>query len=372
MYERFFGLNERPFDLTPNPRYLVLTESHREVLMNLEYGIASRKGITLLIGEAGSGKTTVIRAAIERQPSRVHAVHLHNPTLTREEFIEMLASHFQLGDRAATSKATMLIELEALLKRRRDAGEITALIVDEAQSLSLELLEEIRLLANIETDDEKLLSVIIAGQPELAARLNETSLRQFKQRIALRCELRALTGPETAAYVAGRIRAAGGVGAMVFTREAVALVHQYSRGIPRTISVICDNALLGGFAAGQHPVGSAIVHDVCRDFDLSPETENPLKARGSLLAKGPLDGPRSALVDPARGGALDSGRGGSAPAPAKNRNRLVTAPQGRDGNAAANQRPAAERVPAVDRGTPARAELAPGRSKRRLFSFLWG
>ena len=128
------------------------------------------------------------------------------------------------------------------------------LIVDEAQSLPLDLLEEIRLLANIETDDEKLLSVIIAGQPELVGRLNDESLRQLKQRIALRCELRPLTLQETAAYIAGRIRAAGGVGARVFTREAVELIHERSRGIPRTISVIADNALLGGFAAGQRPV----------------------------------------------------------------------------------------------------------------------
>ena len=131
------------------------------------------------------------------------------------------------------------------------------LIVDEAQSLPLELLEEIRLLANIETDDQKLLSVIIAGQPELADRLNEQALRQLKQRVALRCELRPLTLHETAGYIAGRIRAAGGVGAQVFTREAVALIHERSHGIPRTISVIADNALLGGFAAGQRPVAQS-------------------------------------------------------------------------------------------------------------------
>src|SRR5262245_3479749 len=172
MYEAFFGLRERPFDLTPNPKFLVLTESHREVLLNLEYGIASRKGITLLIGEAGSGKTTVIRAAMERQPVKVHCVHLHNPTLSKNEFNEMLAGHFGLSMQAARSKAAMLTELEALLLARQAQDEKTVLIVDEAQSLPMELLEEIRLLANIETNDEKLLSVIIAGQPELAHALN--------------------------------------------------------------------------------------------------------------------------------------------------------------------------------------------------------
>jgi general secretion pathway protein A len=271
MYEAFFGLTERPFDLTPSPRFLVLTDSHREALRNLEYGIASRKGITLLIGEAGAGKTTIIRSAIEKQPTKVHCVHLNNPTLSRDEFCAMLATRFGLSDRAVASKTHMLVELETLLRERRAHGETTVLIVDEAQSLSLDLLEEIRLLANIETNDEKLMSVIIAGQPELAARLNERDLRQLKQRVALRCELRPLSRLEAEAYVAGRIRAAGGVGAEVFTREAVALLHQVSRGLPRIINVLADNALLGGFAAGVRPVGSSIVMDVCRDFDLVPQ-----------------------------------------------------------------------------------------------------
>ena len=194
MYEAFFGLRERPFDLTPNPRFLVLTESHREVLLNLEYGIASRKGITLLIGEAGSGKTTVIRAAIERQPVKVHCVHLHNPTLTRTEFNEMLARAVRaFGARPRSRRPRCSPSSRRCCAQRQAEDEKTVLIVDEAQSLPLELLEEIRLLANIETNDEKLMSVIIAGQPELATRLNDRALRQFKQRVALRCELRPLT-----------------------------------------------------------------------------------------------------------------------------------------------------------------------------------
>lgn len=287
MYEQFFGLRERPFDLTPNPRYLVLTESHLEVLLNLEYGIGSRKGMTLLVGEAGSGKTTVIRAAIERQPIKVHCVHLNNPTLTRAEFTEMLAVSFGLSEAASRSKAAMLIELERLLLHRHERDETTALIVDEAQSLSLDLLEEIRLLANIETNHEKLMSVIIAGQPELAARLNEGVLRQFKQRIGLRCELRPLSAVETAAYLAGRIRAAGGVGAQVFTRDAVSMIHLYSQGLPRTINVIADNALLGGFAAGQRPVSAGLVREVCRDFDIAmPNPADPIRAlRADLIEK---------------------------------------------------------------------------------------
>ena len=279
MYERFFGFAERPFDLTPNPRFLVLTDAHREALSNLEYAIASRKGMALLIGEAGSGKTTLIRAAVGGQPERVHCEHLQNPALTRSEFVETLASRFGLSHAARNSKATLLEELDRLLKQRAESGETTVLIVDEAQSLPLELLEEVRLLANIETNEQKLLTVILAGQPELASRLNEDVLRQLKQRIALRCELRALTLNETAAYIAGRIKAAGGQGARVFTREAVTLIHDHSRGIPRTINVLADNALLSGFATGQRPVTRQLVREVCRDFDLGvAREEQPVPA----------------------------------------------------------------------------------------------
>jgi hypothetical protein len=174
------------------------------------------------------------------------------------------------------------LELEKLLAERRDVDETTVLIVDEAQSLPLELLEEVRLLANIETETEKLLTVIMAGQPELADRLNDRVLRQLKQRVALRCELRPLTAQETAAYLAGRIKAAGGVGAHVFTREAVTRIHEFSGGIPRTISVIADNALLTGFALQHRPVTSQIVLDVCKDFDF--ETAEHSKAESEATS----------------------------------------------------------------------------------------
>ena len=277
MYESFYGLRERPFDLTPNPRFLVMTDVHREALSNLEYGITSRTGITLLVGEAGTGKTTLIRTALERQPERVHCVHVQNPALTREEFVEMLGLRFKLSTQASASKTALLYELEDILRSRDAVGESTVLLVDEAQSLPRDILEEIRLLANIETNERKLLSVIMAGQPEVTTLLNDPGLRQLKQRVALRCELRPLTLQETAGYLAGRIRAAGGVGAQVFTREAVTLIHDRSQGIPRTISVIADNALLTGFAVGQRPVNSATVLEVCRDFDLDPTDD----ARGS-------------------------------------------------------------------------------------------
>lgn len=267
MYEQFFGLRERPFDLTSSPQYLALTESHRGVLLNLERGMETQKGITLLVGEPGSGKSTLIRAAIACLPASVHCLHLHNPALTRSEFVELLAARFGLSDAASRSRTTLLFELQRMFFTRRSRGETTALVVDEAQSLSSELLEDIRLLANIEPNSEPRMRVVIAGRPELVDRLNGPGLHQFKQRITLRCEVRPLSAKETAAYVAGRIRTAGGAGGQVFTREAVAVICKHSRGFPRLINVIADNALVGGFAAEQRPVGSDIVREICGDFD---------------------------------------------------------------------------------------------------------
>ena len=298
MYESFYGFRERPFDLTPNPRFLVMTDVHREALSNLEYGLSSRTGNTLLVGEAGTGKTTLIRTALDRQPARVHCVHVQNPALARDEFVEMLAVRFKLSERARGSKTALLLELEDVLRNRDDAGESTVLVVDEAQSLPRDILEEIRLLANIETNERKLLSVILAGQPEVTDLLNDAALRQLKQRIALRCELRPLSLQETAGYLAGRIRAAGGVGAQVFTREAVTLVHERSLGVPRTISVIADNALLTGFAVGQRPVNSSTVREVCRDFDLGAL---PAAQEGTGSADGQSASP-SALISVSRTG----------------------------------------------------------------------
>jgi type II secretory pathway predicted ATPase ExeA len=240
-------------------------------MSNLRYGILGRKGITLLLGEAGTGKTTLVRTVLESEGVRdTRYVYLNNPTLTRAEFVEFLARGFGLEPAARTSKARFLTDLERALTIRRREGGISALVIDEAQSLPHELLEEIRLLANIETTTHKLLPVVLAGQPELADRLNEPSLRQLKQRVALRCELGPLDLAQTATYIADRIRIAGGDGTSLFTRDAVILIHRRSLGIPRTISVICDNALVGGFAAGIRPVDADVIAEVCRDFDLDP------------------------------------------------------------------------------------------------------
>jgi type II secretory pathway predicted ATPase ExeA len=279
MYENFFGLGERPFDLTPNPRYLFLTPSHREALSSLDYGIASGVGVTVLVGDAGTGKTTLIRATLESRESRkTHAVYLNNPTLTRSEFLEFLAREFHLGSDVAASKTQLLEKLEVVLRRFQREGVTPALIIDEAQSLPYDLLEEVRLLANIETTTEKLLPIVLAGQPELAERLNHQSLRQLKQRVGLRCFLKPLDLGETGQYITARIRVAGGNAPSLFTREAVCIIHERSHGIPRTISVICQNSLISGFALKTRPVTADVVREVCRDFDF----ENPAESSPEL------------------------------------------------------------------------------------------
>jgi hypothetical protein len=230
--------------------------------------------------------------------------YLNNPTLTRDEFIEFLTVSYGLKPEAASSKTRFLAELTSFVMARNAKAQITGLLIDEAQSLSTELLEEVRLLVNIETPAEKVFQVILAGQPELALKLNEPGLRQIKQRVALRCTLSPLDVRDAAAYVAGRIRVAGGVAAQVFTREAVMAIHEYSGGIPRVISVICDNALLAAFAAGRRPVTRDMVVDVCRDFDIEqafgaaedsrsttmPDPETlPVTPAQAAVARGPAE-----------------------------------------------------------------------------------
>jgi general secretion pathway protein A len=269
MYQDFYGLRELPFELTASPRYLYLTAGHREALSTLQYGLSAAKAVTVLIGEAGTGKTTLLNAACESDRCRhVRPIRLNNPALTRSEFIESLARRLGLSAEAAQSKTILLEELEHEVLERRSHGEITALVVDEAQGLSTELLEEVRLLANIETSSEKLLPLVLVGQPALGVRLDEPSLRQLKQRVALRCEMAPLRVGETAAYIAKRVDRAGGNAVRLFTRDAVVLIHEHSRGIPRTISVICDNALLLGLALGRRPVGPDVVLEACRDLSL--------------------------------------------------------------------------------------------------------
>jgi general secretion pathway protein A len=299
MYEAFYGFRERPFDLTPNPRFLLLTGKHREALSNLQYGLNSRRGLTLLVGDAGTGKTTLIRAVVQEfEKNGTVIAYLNNPTLTRAEFYEFLTRAFSLSLTAGASKVALLAELSQVLERRQAAGLLTALIIDEAQALPDELLEEVRLLANIETNSDKLLPIVLAGQPELADRLNQVSLRQLKQRVGLRCTLAALDQRETAEYIAGRIRVAGGSSVLTFTRQAVDAIYQRSGGIPRLISVVCDNALLTGFAADRRPVGRDIVDEVCRDFDLAGAA-SPLATAIPAIQAPPLPRKEEAPPKPA-------------------------------------------------------------------------
>jgi general secretion pathway protein A len=268
MYEAFFGFSERPFQLTPNPRFLFLNPAHREALATLRYGLRSSLGITLLLGDAGTGKTTLLHAALhaERRPEHRFAL-LSNPTLTVADFYEILAEAFGLPG-GSGSKGRFLVAFERNLLERHRAGGLTALIIDEAQTLSLELFEEIRLLANLETVTTKLVNVVLVGQRELAGRLNDPTLRQFKQRVILRCALPPLDLESTASYIAMRLRVAGANAGDVFTKDAVGAIYEASQGIPRVIGVVCENALLAGYAAERKPIDRAIIAAVCRDFDI--------------------------------------------------------------------------------------------------------
>jgi len=269
IYGPFFGLRERPFDLTPNPRFLYLSMRQREAMSSLRYGLTTPNGFTLLTGDAGCGKTTILRAALSGlDPSKVRCVLLSNPTLTRDEFYEFLARAFGLSEQAATSKTRFLEELQALLAQRRADGGFTGLVIDEAQSLPDDLLEEVRLLGNIETAEAKLFNIVLAGQPELHDRLNDPALRALKQRIALRCELRTFDLSETAAYIAGRLRIAGGLPQDIFTQEAVMVIYDVTKGLPRTVNVLCENVLISGFAEQIKPVPAKMVKEIAKEFEM--------------------------------------------------------------------------------------------------------
>lgn len=267
MYEAFYGLRERPFDLTPNPRYLFMTAAHREALTTIQYGLTGRKGMTVLLGPAGTGKTSLVHAALENHAANVRVLYLANPILAREEFFEFFALECGLSEAAARSKTHALAELREFLLARRANGGLTALIIDEAQAMPRAIQEEVRLLTNIETSTEQLMSIVLVGQVELAERLNEPGMLQFKQRVALRSKLEPLNLEDTIACITERIRIAGGDVATIFTRGALADIFDASRGIPRTISVICDNALVSGFAVDERPIDRRLIAEVCADFD---------------------------------------------------------------------------------------------------------
>jgi general secretion pathway protein A len=302
MYEDYYGLRERPFDLSSNTKFLFLSPQHHEALTHLRYGLSGRPGITLLVGEAGMGKSTLVRAALgSLSGARTKVVLLSNPTLTRGEFYEFLAREFGLSPAAAASKTRFLEELTEAIDVAAVEGGILGLIVDEAQSVPFELLEELRLLTNAEGNSGRSLTLILVGQPELSARMEDPTLRQLKQRVAMRTELHPFGLKETAGYIAARITIAGGRADALFTRDAVIAIHDAAKGLPRTISVICDNALVTGFAASIRPVGRDIVTGVCADFNLTkPAAAAPIPDSVSNTAQSvPVDAAADAAPPPA-------------------------------------------------------------------------
>jgi general secretion pathway protein A len=291
MYEAFFGLRERPFELTSNARFLLLTRTHLEALSHLEYAAASMRGVTLLIGEAGTGKTTLLRKAFAATPEpddapRIACALIDNPALCRNEFFEILAEAFGLDPQVVRSKATFLRELRQRVTELRSQGENSVVVIDEAQSLPMELLEEVRLLGNMESDAGKLIAFVLAGQPEFALRLSAPALQPLRQRVSLRYVLGRLNVHETAAFIAGRIRLAGGDASRLFSREAVIEIHAASGGLPRTISVICDNALLSGFGLGRTCIDRRLVQEVVADFELGEaQTFQPAPAAPTVATR---------------------------------------------------------------------------------------
>jgi general secretion pathway protein A len=277
MYEAFYNLKERPFNLTPDPKFIYFTEKHCEGLANLVYGIRERKGFLVLSGEVGTGKTTLINALLDTfERTGVLSAFIFNPILTTSEFFEYLLADFNLKCEAR-SKAQVLIALNSLLLERYRLGRITVLIVDEAQNLSSEILEEVRLLTNLETANEKLLQIILVGQPELSLKLNSPELRQLKQRISLRCTLDPLTLSETSEYVRTRLEIAGLPNQEIFPDSAIAEIHRCASGIPRLINVICDNALLTGYACDTKQVSVEIIKEVSEDLELSDGYRHSLR-----------------------------------------------------------------------------------------------
>lgn len=268
MYKKFFGLKESPFNVNPDPKYLFLTRHTQEALACLTYGVEARKGFILLTGEVGTGKTTLINKLMEwLNQERVSTAFVFNPRLSVPQFFDFMMADFGIPC-DTQMKSQVLIKLNQWLIERYRAGERAVLIVDEAQNLSPQMLEEIRLLTNLETSTDKLLQIVLAGQPELEQKLNQPQLRQLRQRITLRAKTRPLTLEETRGYLAERLRIAGGNGDEVFTPEAIVAIHRCARGIPRVTNLLCEHALISAFVDQRKPIGAELIEDVARDFDL--------------------------------------------------------------------------------------------------------
>jgi general secretion pathway protein A len=278
MYKKFFGLKENPFNVNPDPRYLFLTQHTQEALACLTYGIQCRRGFLLLTGEVGTGKTTLLnKLLIWLKRQHVATSFVFNPNLDPPQFFDYMLADFGLNF-DARQKSQMLLRLNKWLLERYLKGGTAVLIVDEAQNLSPEVLEEIRLLTNLETANDKLLQIVLSGQPELEEKLNRPELRQLRQRITLRSKTQPLTAEETHQYILARLRVAGANGSPMFTREAVEVVHQYSEGIPRLINLLCEQGLISAYAEQKNPVPAEIIREAAREFKLdvvNPPTSAP-------------------------------------------------------------------------------------------------
>jgi general secretion pathway protein A len=265
MYAAYFGLTERPFSLAPDPRYLYLSDAHREALAHLLYGIGEGGSFVQLTGEVGTGKTTVCRALLEQLPPDVDVAMIFNPRLTSVELLGAVCDELRVSYPAGTSSLKVLVDaLSQALLDAHAKGRRTVLIIDEAQNLSARVLEEVRLLTNLETTTQKLLQVVLIGQPELAELLARRNLRQLSQRVTARYHLRSFSEEETQRYVQHRLEIAG-QRQPIFTKQAVRAAHRLARGIPRLLNTICDRALLGAYATGQTRVKEAVVRRAAKE-----------------------------------------------------------------------------------------------------------
>jgi general secretion pathway protein A len=273
MYKHFFGLRENPFNANPDPRYLFLNPQTREALEEMTYGIQARKGLILLTGEVGTGKTTLINCLLDSlRQKQMPTAFIFNSHLAVNHLFDFVLADFGVPS-VSESKGNPLMRLNQWLIERYRAGDTPVLIVDEAQGLPFDLLEEIRLLLNLENPHEKLLQIVLAGQPELEERLQRPDMRQFKQRITVRCRTAALTLEETHNYIGARLHIAGANGKPVFASEAVDGVHFYSRGIPRIVNLLCEHALINAYVEHIQPVPVHIIEEVAREFqfdDIKP------------------------------------------------------------------------------------------------------
>lgn len=266
MYTKFYSLTEKPFEITPDPRFLYLSENHKEALAHLTYAVRERKGFTVITGEVGTGKTTLIQTLLSRLDGSTRTAYLFNPKLGSTDFLDYICTDLGLKSQKR-SKGQYLAQLHNFLMDCYARNENVILIVDEAQNLDPTLLEEVRLLTNLETPKSKLLQVILMGQPELDDVLNRPQFRQLKQRVSLRYHMQPLNKEETKKYIEKRLMMAGAFDPNIFTPKAIKKVYEYSKGIPRLINIVCDNALLSGYSVDQKVIGDKIISEVIANLD---------------------------------------------------------------------------------------------------------